>query len=134
MYKSILTILLGTIILAGCVTQPQQDLVWKTLSGSKADGTLTLAYEKGDVFFSFYQQPNPAQGQSLADARCKVWGFKRAVPFDFTNEQCKSQSTISGYSRMRNRDTWDSDNDGLVYNNNDICDTILITQKYQCEQ
>jgi hypothetical protein len=126
MKKAILIVLsILFILLGGCIAQPQQPQTWKAMSGSKANGTLTLAYEKDDFAFLFNAPPNSAQGQSLADARCKVWGYKKAQPFDFTNEFCKPQSQSDSFFHLKIEDNKD---------NNSCRGTMLITQEYQCEK
>ena len=117
MNKSILTILSVTAILAGCAGQQQQ--TWKAMSGSKADGTLTLAYTQSKLDM-FSTPPSPAQGQAVADQRCKSWGYTKAVAFDFISEKCQSQSSGGGVPTL--------------FGGGNSCDENLITQKYQCEK
>ncbi len=82
---------------------------WQAKTGSKANGTITLAYVQNDFDALFSAPPSPAQGQSVADKRCQSWGFKKAVPFEFINTICNQ------------------------FNQDNSCSESLVTQEYQCE-
>jgi hypothetical protein len=123
--QSILVVLFVTSILSGCVPGYREPLTWKAMSGSKSDGTLTLAYVETTMDF-FNPPPSPFQGQAVASSRCKSWGYTKAVAFDFIHKQCQSQS------KYRSINDADDDGSPALYRN--TCDDYLITQQYQCEK
>ena len=71
--------------LQGCAVQKQ--LV--ATGGSRADGTVKMAYE-----FGMFEQPviNMEQGAVSAAQRCKSWGYTGAEPFGGQTKQCSSYS------------------------------------------
>ena len=76
--KSLLIVLL---LLQGCAVTKQ--LV--PTGGSRADGTVTLAFEYG-IFEA--PQPDAQQGLSTARQRCAAWGYDDATPFGGAQQQC----------------------------------------------
>ena len=89
------------VLVSGCAAQKN----WGSSGGSKADGTVKMAYTYG-----MFEVPktNEQQATSLATARCKAWGYTSASPFDFVNKKCQSM-TQNG------------------------CAQWLVTKEYQCE-
>jgi hypothetical protein len=81
---AIVAILFGA---AGCATQV--DLV--PTGGSRADATVELSYEAGDL-----QQPivDERQGEALASRRCNAWGYTGAEPFGGTTRRCVYMSGL----------------------------------------
>ena len=76
-----LSIVLISLILNSCATV-------KTpipISGSKADGTITLAYQYGE-----FEEPVIDWDSSNAKAkeRCKAWGYHNAQPFGGSQSSC----------------------------------------------
>ena len=89
------------VALSGCAAQKN----WGAAGGSKADGTVKLAYTYG-----MFEVPkvDSAQAIEIATKRCQAWGYKKAVPFEFVNTKCQ-QMTQSG------------------------CSSTMVSQEYQCE-
>lgn len=87
--------------LTGCASQKN----WGSMGGSKADGTVKMAYTYG-----MFEIPkvDAAQAQREAAKRCQAWGFISAQAFDFTDTRCQ-QMTQSG------------------------CAKTIVTQEFQCE-
>ena len=65
----------------GCTVQ--KDLV--PVSGSRADGTVDLAFEHG-----VFERPqlDRAQGDAAAISRCKSWGYQNAERFGGSTRRC----------------------------------------------
>lgn len=73
--------MIAVLFLTGCATQ-------KTMlatGGSKADGTVQLAYDVG-----YYEDPviDEAQALDAALKRCAAWGYKTAERFDAGMLEC----------------------------------------------
>lgn len=81
--KKYLCVLTALMVIVGCATVVQKQ--WGVVSGSKADGVVTLAYEYGEM-----EKPvtDMAQGLDLAVKRCAAWGYKNATAFDSTMTNC----------------------------------------------
>ena len=75
------TILIFLLLLQGCAVTKQ--LV--PTGGSRADGTVTLAFEYG-IFE--VPQLDAQQGLDAAKQRCAAWGYENATPFGGTQQQC----------------------------------------------
>jgi hypothetical protein len=77
----ILALLSLGLILGGCSV----NVTPSPISGSKADGTVTLSYQYG-----VFQQPvvDWSTAQSQAMTRCKAWGYTNAEQFGGQNNQC----------------------------------------------
>jgi hypothetical protein len=101
MKKMLTMAVITAIALSGCASQKN----WGASGGSKADGTVKLAYTYG--MFEVPKVDN-AQAQATAVKRCKAWGYETAVAFDFVDKRCQ-QMTQSG------------------------CSATIVTQEYQCE-
>lgn len=76
---------LVVVLLSGCATQ-------KTLQatgGSKADGTVELAYQ-----FGLFERPqvNWEEGVTIARSRCKAWGYSDAEPFGGVKTTCNQRN------------------------------------------
>lgn len=63
----------------------QATKTYNAVGGSRADGTVRLAYE-----VNMFETPvvDEAQGLLLARQRCAVWGYTGAEPFGGTTRQC----------------------------------------------
>ena len=74
-------------LLAGCATTK----TLQPISGSRADGTVVLAYEYG-----VFEQPQPQWDLALVTARerCRAWGYNKAQPFGGGQKQCVA---VDGY-------------------------------------
>lgn len=73
-------------ILTACTShQPQ----WFVISGSKADGVVTLGYDYG-----LFKNPDPnllEAGVPLARGYCQAWGFSSAAPFGGDFRRCDDE-------------------------------------------
>lgn len=69
---------------AGCSVQRQ----WTATGGSRADGTITMAYEYG-----WLQTPHAddAQGALAAGQECENWGYKSAQAFPGATDSCEAR-------------------------------------------
>ena len=77
-----LALIVGTsFIVVACATTKTLQAV----GGSRADGTVKLAYEYG-----MFEKPRVDTTAALqtARARCQVWGYKDAEPFGAAMTQC----------------------------------------------
>jgi len=72
-------------VISGCAVQKD----WVATGGSRADGTVQLAYQYG-----MFQSPEVSaqQGRETADGRCRAWGFSHAEPFGGEVQSCVSSS------------------------------------------
>lgn len=66
---------------SGCAVQKD----WVATGGSKADGTVNLAFE-----YSAFTSPETKNHQSvsLARSKCQAWGFKDATSFGAGEQTC----------------------------------------------
>lgn len=87
--------------LSGCAVQEQ----WAATGGSRADGTVQLAYEYGG-----FEKPevDEEQGVELAASRCAAWGYPASEPFGAAMNKCEM---VGGYGN---------------------CLRWLVTRSYQC--
>ncbi|WP_405048344.1 YecR family lipoprotein [[Roseibacterium] beibuensis] len=66
--------------LAGCATPK----AWSAIGGSRADATVTLAYEYG-----LFEQPQISDsGDAVALQRCRAWGYSGAEAFGAPMSRC----------------------------------------------
>ena len=86
--KKAFYLILALFLFTGCATVK----VWTPMTGSKADGVVTLAYDYG--VFQIPKQ-DPLQAQSAADARCKAWGYSSASAFGGEFKNCINYSSGS---------------------------------------
>jgi YecR-like lipoprotein len=88
------------LVLAGCETPVNM----VPMNGSRADGTIDMAFEYG-----LFQKPvvDQQQAASNANATCSGWGYSGARPFGGANQRC-------------------------VYMTNDGCMRFQVTVRYQC--
>jgi len=93
--------LASLICLTGCAAQKE----WAATGGSRADGTVELAYEYG-AFET--PQINDEQGVELATATCGGWGYTASQAFGGTMNHCEA---FGGYGN---------------------CLRTLVTRRYQC--
>jgi hypothetical protein len=91
----------GALLACGCATQKQ--LV--PTGGSRADGTVTLAYEYGA-----FEVPkvDMSEASRAATQRCAAWGYTGSQPFGGSTSQCQA---FNGYGS---------------------CLRYLVTVTYQC--
>jgi hypothetical protein len=85
--KNTLTLLLSAmVLLAGCATKRD----FYAMSGSRADGTVDMAYDISGPF----DQPvvNMNQAASIAAQKCAVWGYRSAEPFGGQSERCNQRN------------------------------------------
>lgn len=80
-FRSILS-LSGVLLVVACATRTVTPM---PTSGSKADGTVTLSYERG-LFDSIVVDNDGAEVQ--AKERCKAWGYSDAEKFSGWQNQC----------------------------------------------
>lgn len=81
--------LLFIIALSGCAGY-QTEKSWSAIGGSRADGTIKLAYP-----IALFNNSAPADsGVGMAGQRCKVWGYKSAVAFGGTTTQCERRNSF----------------------------------------
>ncbi|MGE0151498.1 MAG: YecR family lipoprotein [Reyranellaceae bacterium] len=76
-------------MLAGCTVQ--KELV--PMGGSRADGTVVLAYEIGAYATA---QVDYAAGHEAARRTCAGWGYAGAEPFGGSTERCVA---VNGYGQ-----------------------------------
>lgn len=88
-------------LVSGCAAKKN----WGASGGSKADGTVKLAYTYG-----MFEVPevDDAEALQIATQRCKSWGYSKAVAFDFENSRCQKMSS-SG------------------------CTQTIVTKEFQCQ-
>ncbi len=81
MRKFISFFCIALFLLAGCATQK----IPQATGGSKADGTINLAYEYG-----LFEEPVVDWGiaTNTAIERCKAWGYKNAESFGGSQNNC----------------------------------------------
>lgn len=74
-----------TLILTACAVNK----IPQPISGSKADGTVVLAYDIG-----LLEQPiiDSEQAQKTARKRCRAWGYKNADPFGGRTAVCSARN------------------------------------------
>ena len=73
--------LIAAITITGCATKKD----FYAMGGSRADGTVDMAYD-----FRQFESPvvNPAQAQSIAKSKCRVWGYSDAEAFGGVTQNC----------------------------------------------
>lgn len=76
--------LVSVLALASCRSLPEPT-DWQAIGGSRADGTVRVAYEK---HFKQRLTRNEQQAQHIAYQRCKVWGFTGAESFGGSTRSC----------------------------------------------
>ncbi|EHK2735228.1 hypothetical protein J9K13_002756 [Salmonella enterica] len=93
--KRIFIFLLLSSALSGCSVH--KDMI--PVGGSKADGTVKLAYEYGIL-----REPEVSmqQGVEAATRKCQSWGYKEAEPFGGSEQTCIASGQ---YGCMRYRVT-----------------------------
>lgn len=98
--KKMIAVLSFAVLATGCATQKN----WSAVGGSKADGTVELAYEYG-----LFESPtvNENQATQLAASRCQAWGYESAEAFGGAIKTCSFYSSGG-------------------------CNAWLVKKKYQC--
>lgn len=99
--KKLVLIVMAIGLAAGCAVQKE----WTAVGGSRADGTVTMAYEYG-----MFQSPHvdDAEGAQAAGASCANWGYTMAQPFGGVLRTCEARD---GYGN---------------------CTQFLVQKKFQC--
>ena len=92
--KIILT--LSTLFLFSCAVIQYPE----ALTGSKADGIITVAYEYPELTDPNSWQEEWAEADESANQRCNAWGYSKAVRFDLTYREC-IQRNLYGCVRWR---------------------------------
>lgn len=82
--KTLIYGLVSVLALASCRSLPEPT-DWQAIGGSRADGTVRVAYEK---HFKQRLVRNEQQAQHIAYQRCKVWGFTGAESFGGNTRSC----------------------------------------------
>ena len=80
-----LAVAVGLLAIAACATQ--KELV--PIGGSRADGTVSLAFEYG--IFESPQANMPAAAAAATD-RCKAWGYTGAEAFGGEMRKCEAMN------------------------------------------
>lgn len=103
MFKSLLLLLVISIVAMGCATP----VTPVPVGGSRADGTVTLAYEYGS-----FQRPQVDWGSADWDAhqRCTAWGYSHAEMFA-PMQQCLNADVYGNCNRWRVNVTYQCTND-----------------------
>jgi len=83
MKRAVWFALAGGLILAACATQKEM----VPIGGSRADGTVNMAFEYG-IFES--PQVNMSTAAVGAADRCRAWGYKDAEPFGGQTQKCEA--------------------------------------------
>lgn len=81
---SMLTTLM-ILMVQGCTVQK----VLVPTGGSRADGTISMSYEVGELDIPVI---DPQQGARDAGTRCAVWGYTGAQPFGGETRRCIDRS------------------------------------------
>ena len=91
--QTAMALLAAILALQGCAVQ--KDMV--ATGGSRADGTVKLAYE-----FRSFEKPviDMQRGAATAAERCKTWGYDGAVPFGGETRVC-NDSNRDGCTRWQ---------------------------------
>ena len=79
------------VVIAGCTSSVP--VAWVATGGSRADGTVVLAYEYGR---NQVPEVDKAAGATLAADRCGVWGYTGAAPFGGELRQCTMMDMFWG--------------------------------------
>ena len=82
LYKIFLII--STLLLSSCAVIQYPE----PLTGSKADGIITVGYEYPAAYNPNNWQEEWEKADESANLRCKDWGYHRAVKFDLTYRKC----------------------------------------------
>lgn len=72
------------LLLGGCAVQKE----WVPIGGSRADGTVKLAYEYGALTVPTVDN---ARALQLAKQRCAAWGYTNAEPFEGVVQNCTNR-------------------------------------------
>lgn len=87
MKRTITVILFSMLVLSGCASPTIKS--WSAISGSKADGTVKLAYP---IALFDNASPPESEGKILAAKRCKAWGYQNASSFGGNRVQCDQRN------------------------------------------
>ena len=93
--KKYAVILVAVAFLSACVSSPVDKLP-VPVSGSRADGTVTLSYEYG-----LFEKPvvNWDEAKKTSEKRCQAWDYKTAESFGGIESDCISSN---GYAVASN--------------------------------
>lgn len=92
--KKIAVVALVSLMLAGCAVH--KDMI--AVGGSKADGTVKMAYEYGP-----FESPDVSsqQGVVAAAKKCLAWGYKSAEAFGGSETTCVQPDPTFGCAKTR---------------------------------
>jgi hypothetical protein len=100
-YLALIVVAASVVCIASCATQKE----WTATGGSRADGTVDLSYQYGELQAP---QEDTEQGVTLASTTCAEWGYSGAQAFGGQTKQCSQLGGLSG------------------------CLLWTVTRKYQC--
>jgi hypothetical protein len=86
----------GLLAVIACVSACAVQKTMVPTSGSRADGTVEMSYEIGDMQTA---KIDMAQAAKDAARRCQAWGYADAEPFGGEKRQCQKSGGLSGCSR-----------------------------------
>lgn len=81
-----ITLFLCAFAVVGCASKRD----FYAMSGSRADGTVNMAYDIKGPFDKPIVDMN--QAVSIANQKCSVWGYKNAEPFGGKTEHCNQRN------------------------------------------
>lgn len=92
--KRLMLLALVASLLGGCAVKKD----WACVGGSKADGTVKLAYDYG-----LFQQVEltPGQAERIAAQRCSAWGYSSSEAFGGAMQTCLSYDPSLGCTAWR---------------------------------
>ena len=88
MKKLIVTVFIAA-TLSGCAVQAK----YYGVSGSKADGTVSIGYDGSSYTIT---KQNLPEAQQLAAAKCRIWGFTDAEAFGGVKTQRVNEYAYQG--------------------------------------
>ena len=80
--KHIFLAMVATVVLSACQTANPN---WVAVGGSRADGTVKIAYEQPEMSQA---SPTMEVGRQLAAKRCQRWGYQDAEACGGATRQC----------------------------------------------
>lgn len=81
-----IALLTGALAISGCASQRD----FYAVSGSRADGTVDMAYDIKGPFD--VPEVDRAQAAMIAKKKCNVWGYDDAEPFGGQSERCNQRN------------------------------------------
>lgn len=79
--KRLFVVMAAMALCSGCAVQKS----WNCIGGSKADGTVKLAYN-----YHMFERPevDNAQALDLATKKCQAWGYTAGEAFGSSTQNC----------------------------------------------